>query len=154
MDTTLNQVEDVRISGDGSQVFCLQYTSVKAWSTLTGEIVGEVELEHSKPRRSLSVDGSRVWVHSPVLETLGWDFEIPGSLPIQLPNSALLHPNNSKLWDIGQSRLKDKITGKVVFQMAGQFANPADSQWDGQHVVAGYKSGEVLILTFNHAHFK
>ena len=154
VDPTLDGVEDVRISGDGSKVFCLQYTSVKAWSILTGEVAGVVELELSGPRRSLSVDGSRVWVHSPVLETLGWDFGIPGSSPIQLPNSTSLHPNNTKLWNIGQSRLKDIITGKVVFQLAGRFERPINSQWDGQYVVAGYESGEVLILDFNHVHFK
>ena len=153
VDATSDEVEDVRISGDGSKVFCLHYRSVRAWSILTGEVAGEVELEFSGPRRSLSVDGSRVWVHSPVSETLGWDFGTIGSPPIQLPNSTLLHHNN-KHWDIGQSKLKDTISGKVVFQLAGRFAKPVDSQWDGQYLVAGYKSGEVLILDFNDVHFK
>ena len=153
INATLPIVGDVRISGDGSKVFCLQYGSVQAWSILTGEVVGKVKLEYSGPRRTLSVDGSRVWVHSPVSETKGWDFGIPGSPPVVLPNSALLHPSSTKLWDRLNSRLNDAVTGKVVFQLAGRFSNPSDSQWDGQHLVIGYNSGEVLILDFSHVHF-
>ena len=33
-------------------------------------------------------------------------------------------------------------------------SNPVDSQWDGQYLVAGYRSGEVLILDLNNLHFK
>ena len=42
------------------------------------------------------------------------------------------------------------VTGKVVFQLTGRFAKPVDVQWDSRYLVAGYKSGEVLILNFNH----
>ena len=81
---------------------------------------------------------------------MGWDFGVPGSHPVQLSNTSLLHPNYTKLWDIAQSRIKDAATGKVVFQLAGGLVNPVDSQWDGRYLVAGYESGEVLILDFNH----
>ena len=142
-------VEDVKISEDGSKVFCLFWRVIRAWSVLTGEVVGEVGLELSQPRRSLTMDGSRVWVHSPLSGPLGWNFGIPGSSPVQLPNTPSLHPNDTKLWDVGRSRIKDKITRKVAFQLAGRFANPLVSQWDGRHLVAGYRSGDVLILDFN-----
>jgi len=36
--------DDLRISGDGSKVFCLITESIQAWSIHTGEFVGEVEL--------------------------------------------------------------------------------------------------------------
>ena len=39
------QFKSFRISGDGSKVFCLTYESIKAWSTHTGELMGEVEPE-------------------------------------------------------------------------------------------------------------
>jgi len=152
VDVTLDNtdgVDDVRISGDGSKVFCLRWRIIQAWSILTGEVVGELCLQLSQPRRFLTVDGSRVWVHSPLSEPLGWDFGIPDSLPVQLSGTPLLHHNGTKQWDIGRSRIKDRITGKVVFQLAGKFANPVVSQWDGRHLVAGYQSGEVLILDFN-----
>ena len=142
-------VEDVRISGDGSKVFCLHYTSIQAWSTWTGEAMGEVGLEYSKPRRSLTVDGTRVWVHSPVLELQGWDFGTPDSSPIQLSDISLPYLNSTKLWDIHQSRIKDTVTGNVVFQLGERFAEPVDSQWDGQYLVCGYESGEVLIVDFS-----
>jgi len=100
----------------------------------------------------LTVDGSRVWVHSPQSEPLGWDFGTPGSHPVQLSNSVLLLSNNAKLWDIEQSRIHDAVTGRVVFQLAGRFINPVKSQWDGCYLVAGYESGEVLILDFNYVH--
>jgi len=139
----------VKISEDGSRVFCLCGSSITAWSIQTGEVVGRVGFELDTSKASLIVDGSRVWVHSPQLEPLGWDFGIPGP-PIQLDNAHLLYP---KLWGVHQSKIKDTVTGRVMFQLAGRFANPEDSQWDGQYLVAGYWSGEVLILDFNRAFF-
>ena len=150
--TTLWDIDDFRLSGDGSKVFFLRWEILQAWSILTGEVVGEVNLEISSHQRSLSVDSSRVWVYSPVLETLELDFGIQGS-PVQLLNSVIHHPNNTKVWDIGKSKLKDAATGKVVFQLGGRFASPVSSQWDGQYLISGYSSGEVLILDFNHVHF-
>jgi len=146
-------VEDVRMSGDGSNVFCLCWGSIQAWSIQTGEVVGEVGLGGCEAQRTLTVDSSRVWVHSPQSEPLGWDFGTPGTPPVQLSNSPLLPPNNAKLWDAGESRINDAVTGRVVFQLPGRFANSAQSQWDGHYLVTGYRSGEVLILDFSHVHF-
>jgi len=148
----LDGVEDVRISGDGSTVFCLHLQSIQAQSILTGEVIGKVGLEDWESQRSLTVDGSKVWVHTLQSEPLGWDFKTTGSPPVQLSNSPLLLAKNSMLWNFEQSRIKDAATGRVVFQLAGRFANPVDSQWDGHYLVAGYLSGEVLILAFNHVH--
>ena len=142
-------VENVRISGDGSTIYCLRWEVMQALSVLTGEVVGEVGLEFCELQRSLSVDGSSIWVHSPISEPLGWDFGILGS-PVQLSHSSLLHPNKTKLWHVDQSRIIDTVTGKVVLQLAGRLVGPTASQWDGQHLVAGYESGEVLILDFSH----
>jgi len=146
-------VEGVRISGDRPNVFYLCWETIKALSIQTGEVVGEVGLQFCQLQRSLTVDGSRVWVHSPESEPLGWDFGAPGTPPVQLSNSHLLLPNNAKMWDVRQYRIKDPVTGRVFFQLTGGFANPVDAQWDGHYLVAGYKSGEVLILDFNHVHF-
>jgi hypothetical protein len=51
--------------------------------------------------------------------------------------------------DNGSAQIKDTITGKVVFQLSGRYAKANDVQWDGQYLVAGYDSGEVLILDFH-----
>jgi len=138
----------IRISGDGSKVFCLCWKTLQVWFIQTGEMMG-LELEDSEVLRSLTVDGSRVWVHSPQSEPMGWDFGIPGSSPVQLLNIPMLQPKDTKLWYIGQSGIRDAVTGEVVFQLAGRFVNPVVSQWDGQYLAAGYKSGEVLILDFD-----
>ena len=144
------EVENVRISGDGSKVFCLWWKSIQAWSIWTGDCVGKVGLKISGSKRSLTVDRARVWVHSPALEPQGWDFGIPDSPPVQLSSMSIPHLNDTKWWDTHQSKIKDIITGKVVFQLGGRFSKPVDSQWDGQYLVAGYQSGEVLILDFNY----
>ena len=144
-----DSVEGVRISGDGSMVFCLCWRSVQAWSVLTGEAVGRVGLEICDHQRSLSINGSKVWVHSPMLEPMGWDFGIPGFPSVQLSSSPTL-PSKTKLLDVPRSRIINTVTGKVAFKLAGRFAWPTDFKWDGQYLVAGYEFGEVLILDFNH----
>ena len=150
VDSTQGIIYDVKISGDGSKVFGLYSETIQAWSILTGEVVGKVQREVSQHRKFLAVDGSRVWVNSPLSEPLGWDFGIPSSSPTPLSNTPLYLPTDTKLWDISQSRIKDTVSGKVFFQLAGRFAEPTGSQWDGCYLVAGYDSGEVLILDFSH----
>jgi len=142
-------VEDIKISGDGLKVFCLNWLSIQAWSIQMGEATGEVQhgLEYGE---SLVVHGSNVWVHSPLEEPRGWDFGIPGSSPVEVSNMPLLHLNNTKLWDNNLSRIEDTVTGNVVFQLAGRFARPAGAQLDSGYLVAHYGSGEMLILDFNH----
>ena len=146
-------VQDVKISGDGSRVYCLYNTSLQALSVLTGEDMGEVGLEYSPQyQRSLTVDGLRVWVHSPVEKLQGWDFGILGPSPVQLDTIPPAHLNGTKLWDSRLSGLQNPATGKV-FQLGRRFVKPAHVQWDGQFLVAGYDSGEVLILDFSHVLF-
>jgi len=99
---------------------------------------------------SLTVDGSRVWLHYPQPEYQGWDFGALGSSPVHLSNMPTLHLNGTIVWDISQSTIKDTATGKTVFQLSGRFANPVDVRCDGCYLVAGYSSGEILILDFSH----
>ena len=143
---TQDDTLDARVSGDGSKIFCLHLESVRALSVQTGEVVGEVKLMCDPVPRLLAVEGSKIWVHSPSSEPLGWDFGTPGPSPVQL----CTHLDYTKLWDAHQSQIKDRATGKVVFQLGGRYGKPHDVQWDGQYLVAGYWSGEVLILDFGH----
>jgi len=147
---TQDSAVDIRISGDGSKVFCLYEGSIQALSMQTGEVMGEVKFEQNPAKQSLIVDGLRVWVNSPSSVPLGWDFGTQGSSPIQLSNVPQLHLDDAKVWDVALSRIKDRVTGRVIFQLGGRFAKPAKAQWDGQYLVTGYESGEVLILYFNH----
>ena len=145
----MDKIEDIRISGDGSKIFCLYQGSIQAYSIWTGVMLAKVELESHIDKRFLTVDGPRVWVHSSKLEFQGWNFDVPSS-PVQLSDISPPHLNGTKLWDHFLSRLIDVSTGKVVFQLAGEFECPAVSQWDSQYLIAGYESGEVLILNFSH----
>ena len=114
---------------------------------LEGELGLELEWPCYDP---LTVDGSRVWVHFGNSQTQGWDFEISGSDPIPLSSVPPGCPHLELSIKHGQYGVKDKATGSDVFQLSGRYANPTDVQWDGQYLVAGYKSGEVVILDFNH----
>ena len=138
-------VGDLKISGDGFRIFVQYHTSIWAWSLQTGEVVGKVEFEDQGALHPLIVDGSRVWVHWYSSDYRGWDFGIPGSAPIELSNEST-PPGLSGLWDSQQVRIKNPATGKVVFQLPKRFSNPVHVQCDDSYLVAGYQSGEILIL--------
>ena len=150
-------LKGLRISGDGSKVFCMTEESIQAWSMHTGELVGEVklELEQSWYLDPLQMDDSRIWIRLKDSSTQGWDFGVSGSPPIQLSNVSTKRPlldfiGGAFQQTRGPSWVKDTVTGKEVLQLSGRYARPEEVQWDGQYLVAGYRSGEVLILDFHH----
>ena len=104
-----------------------------------------MEIEYGGGSGSLIVDGSKVWAHWEESEYEGWDFDIPGLTPMEPSNISIL-PSPSKLWDPKQARIKNPATGEVVFQLSGRFVNPVHVQCDDSYLVAGYQSGEILIL--------
>ena len=147
---------DLRILGDGSKIICLSWDcTIKVWSMWTWEFVCEIKLDLQEILYldSLCTDSPRIWIcsrDSPAQE--GWDFGTSGSAPVpfdpyierpclNLIGSALQKTGNP-LW------IKDTVTGRKVFQLSGKYATPTCVQWDGQLLVAGYESGEVLILDF------
>lgn len=148
-------LSDFRISGDKSKVFYVDEESIQAWSIQTGEVVGEVKLEQKPHYHSLIVDGSKVWVHFKDSPNQGWDFGSSDSPPTLLPNTSPDRPHldfidSTKEWNTHPSRIEDTVSGKEVFQLPERYAKPLVSQWDGQYLVAGYESGEVMILDFTH----
>ena len=151
VDTPGHQLDDLRISGDGSKIFSLYWRYIQVWSRLTGEVQDKVEIESVDSQQSLTVDGSRVWIYHPQSEYQGWDFGTQGSSPVQLSNMPpdKLHLTGTMLWDTSLSRIIDTDTEEVVFQLSGRFAQPTAVQSDGCYLAAGYSSGEVLILDFN-----
>ena len=143
------------ISGDGSKVFFLADNFIQAWSIETGELVGEVELEGSggvEDYYSHIGDGSRIWVNLRNSPTKGRDFGISDPTPIPLPDMTPDGPHLelNRQGNANKYRIRDKDTGTKVFQLSGKYTNPTDIDWDGQYLAAGYESGEVLILDFNH----
>ena len=150
------QTNGLRIIGDGSRVLQVERESIQAWSLQTGESAGKEQLErnHGYCFDPLRMDGSKVLVQSGELSAQGWDFGVPGSAPIQLSETALDRPHldlvDARNWlETTLVKIKD-VTGKDFFQLYGRYADPSAIQWDGQYLIAGYESGEVLILDFSH----
>ena len=148
-----HELNDVKLAEDGSRVFSIGARMIQAQSVQTGKIVGKAGIKFiNYDRASLTVNGSRLWVHYLNAETQVWDFGTPDSSPVQLPNMPLhiFHPTGLMLWDTGPSCVKEKATGKVVFQLCKRYGKPVNVQWDNQYVVASLISGEVLVIDFSH----
>ena len=146
-----------RMSGDGSKVFHLDESSIQALSTLTGKVVASVVFEGEPLNVPLIVDGSRVWVQRRGLPLQGWDFGTLSSTPTPLsdmpPNttrSCLGFINGNEGETTGLSRIKDSVTGEEVYHLPERYWGFTTAEWDGQYLVTGYKSGEVLILDFKY----
>ena len=149
--TSDTYVEDIKISTDGSKVFCLNEYAVEAWSILTGQHVGRMTFECSSLTGFLTMDGSKVWVYYSPTEWMEWSYEVSDS-PTQLSRTppSKLHPNSIILWDIGLLRVQDTVSGKILFQLSTALGMPADVGWNDQYFVACFRSGKVLILDFSH----
>ena len=146
---TIPQCLGLRVSGDGSKVFLLDDKSIQALSIQTGDIVGEARFKAEPPSGPLTVDGSRVWVYPQGSQTQGWDFGSQSLTPMSLSNAPLSKPcldfiRCGQEEPIGLSRIKNVVTGEEVIRLSG----PTIVRWDGWFLIAGYQSGEVLILDF------
>ena len=144
--------EDIKISEDGSKFFSVGSKVIQVQSIKDGEVLGKAEIAFiDTSTASLTVHGSSVWIHYPNAETQVWTFR--GSLkPAQPPNMPLhiLHPKGTVLWDADLSCVKEKATGKVVFQLPNKYGKPVNMQWNDLYLVASFRSGEVLVLDFSH----
>ena len=146
----------LKISRDGSKVFVLDSTFVRVWSIRTGGVVGSVRLAGKPVSNSLVVDGSRAWVRFEDSRIQGWDFGSTGlsTLPVRLPSSSLAPIPGHRLDFIDRtgsrhtepSKIEDTVTGEEVFRLSGKYKKPNVARWDGRYLVAGYKSGEVVIV--------
>ena len=146
----------LRISNDGSKVSLLDCTSVRVWSIRTGEVVGNVRLTGKPVFNSLVVDGSRARVRFEDSRIQAWDFGSTSSStsPVPLPSWSLSpmprhrldFVDHTRTWDTEPSRIEDTVTGEEVFRLSGKYKKPSAARWDGRYLVAGYESGEVLIV--------
>ena len=123
VDIPWSDVDCLRISGDGFRVFGLQAPSIWAWSLQKGECVWRMEIKYYGRQGSLTVDGSKIWACWPGSNYKGRDFSIPGSIPMELPNTST-PPRSNRFWDPEQARIKNPTTGEVVFQLSGRFLTP------------------------------
>ena len=142
---------DFRISGDGSKIFCLTESAITVWSVWTWECVGEVEHGEKYPDLNpLNIDHSKIWIMSGV-SLKGWDFGVLGSPPVLLverPHLDLFgfQPRESNTV-VG---ITERGTRKELFRLSGRYAKPTTIQWNSQYLVAGYESGDVIILDIHH----
>ena len=146
-------LEDIKISEDGSRVFSVGTRVIQSQSMKTGKMVGIAGINFiNYNEASLTVYGSRVWVHYPNAETQVWDFGTQESSPVQLPNIPLhiSHLNGAMLWNTSLSCVQEKTTGKVVFWLPKTFGKPVDVQWNDEYLAASFISGEVLVLDFGY----
>ena len=147
--------QGLRMIGDGSRVLHLCGDSMWAWDIWTGEAVYEEKLRTDDVGfDTFRMDGSKVLVCFGGLLVQGWDFGTPGSTPIQFYETPSGRPH-LKLFDVrkwsedSMIRVEDGVTGREILQLYGKYSRPSATQWDGQHLIAGYESGDVLILDFN-----
>jgi hypothetical protein len=118
-----------------------------------------IQRGHSKKKvrfDTFRMDGSKVLVRHGESSVQGWDFGVPGSTPIQFSQTSPDRPHLNLIdvreWlENSPVRIEDSVTGKEVFQLYGKYAKPSATQWDGQYLIAGYESGDVLILDFSNA---
>ena len=147
-------LKDLRVSGDGSKVFCLYEKFIQAWDIWTREAVGKAKPQ-SGQTEILATDGSKVWIEvrdGYDFSVQGWDFGIMGTSPVELFNGLpdRFHLSNTKVWETNVSRMKDVVTGRVVLQPPERFGKVVHVQWGGQYLVISFRSKEVLILDFSH----
>jgi len=155
IEVPISSVINLRVSGDGSKVFCMNIESVQAWDIWTGEAVGKLRNPGFWSQEIFALVGSKIWLGSTNMTgpwAIVWEFGTPGSSPVmledQLPDR--LHLNDTKVWDINMSRMKDVVTGKVVLQLPESFGRVVSVQWGGQYLVASFRSKQVLILDVSH----
>ena len=116
--------------------------------------MGQVEFDEEESVTSfLVVDGSTVWMNS-IKNNMGWNFRISDSSSLE---SCLVPLSRSHLDFVGGIRsfkstippIEDTITGREFLRLPRNLGHPTDAQWDGQYLVAGYDTGDVLILKCN-----
>jgi WD40 repeat protein len=143
---------DLRISGDGFKIFWIDGKFIQVWDIWTGQAVGEAHYSSPWDADLITMEGSQVWMWTPVQKPQGWDFGIPGPFPTELSTipPGRLHLSDTKLWDKNLCRIQDMATGKVVFQLPGRFWGcVVEVQWNGQYLTVSPKSEKEVILEFH-----
>ena len=146
------QLGALRISGDGSRVFYVDGHKLRSWSIETKECISMDSGSSKYFLDPLRMNDSKVLVQLGVSSTEVLDFGAPGSTCIQSSGLSLDRPQlnlvDNRIWSSGPVQIEDSGTGKVLFQLYGKYREPSAIQWDGQYLIAGYASGEVLMLDF------
>jgi len=81
---TWNRGSKLRISGDGSRIYCLDNKVLLAWEMWTWKYVGKVKLEGGLYLDPFCPGGPKIWVQYPN-RTQEWDFRTSDSPPSHYP---------------------------------------------------------------------
>ena len=139
----------LRISGDGIRIFCMGFSHLQSYSTLTGKKLQRVKFEGIPWDMTWIMDGSRVWLYTYHGGSQGWDFGTSGSQPIELSDPPIQpHPNGAMLWDPIQNRVKDVATGRVICEPPKRYGEPSHVQWKNLYLVIYFTPEDLLILDF------
>ena len=141
----------LRISGDGSRVFYVDDWGIQSWSIETQKHIRNDSVAIDRFLNPLCMNNSKILVQLGISTTEVWDFGAPDSTCIQLSEISSDRPRlnliDFRFLSPGSLvRIEDGVTKKDVFQLYGKYGDPYAMQWDGQYLVAGYTSGEVLVL--------
>ena len=146
------------ISKDGAVFFVVDSLKIRAWSTLTGQIIGSSS--HHKDTypsipHSINIDGPIIWINYGQWQSWGWDLKDLHSPPLdpsKLPNRLRLacHYDNGGADPTFQSSVVDTISQMVIFQPPGQFSRLGRPVLDGRYLIAICENGELLIVDFVH----
>jgi WD40 repeat protein len=111
-------VKDLRISEDGSKVFCMESNFIHAWYIWAEKAMGKVKMCSPWYRDTfLTIENSKVWVKFPDQGIMGWDFGVPDSSSIKHHTRPPNRPHLDFVGGIRKERsrlpgIEDTITGK------------------------------------------
>ena len=147
--SSLPNLRDLKISGDGSKIFGFGIDHIEAVSMHTGEYGGRVE--HGIPRGSgIFVRGSKVGIDNS--GGSGWDFGgVKVSYFKELPDRPRLDLVDLSTGDGSQPRwIEDTVTKRPVFRLPERYMkSDTKRRWDGRYLLVWSRSGEVVIMDFD-----
>ena len=153
--SSLQKIQDLRISGDGSKIFGLDNEQIEALCIQGGEEASLVRHQSEDPwRDALVVRGSKVWLASS--KDVGWDFGVREvsafSLSKELPDRPRLCLGvESTRVSANPAWIQDTVIGRPVFYFPERYIKTEmRRQWDGRYLVFWSPSGEVVIMDFNY----
>ena len=148
--SSLDEVLDLRISGDASKIFGLGGQRIEARSTQTGEDVGHVEFQNMEREGGLIVNGSQVWLTGS--KDVGWDFggqEVHRFSPSRgfpdRPRLELVDPSSNHM--AKPALVQDTVTGRPVFYLPERYMKLGTRRrLDGLYLLVWSRSGEVVVI--------
>ena len=147
--TYSHDIDHLKVSGDGSNIFGLGDDHIEVVSLQTGDARGV----YFEPREAFGffVCGSKVGIgHS---RGMGWDFggpEVPdfGEFPDR-PRLDLVNRFTGDT-SVGPRWIQDTVTKRLVFRLPERCTRSGTQvEWDGRYLLVWDQLGEVVIMDFD-----